>query len=242
MRFIFGIILIVAVAGSPGKSNAQTGTINVFAEESTYGNDFLNQPATQTGLVVKNGCGGGKLTGRRSYLVKSYGIYWGLSEECVRVVVNHRATDPSPTQTPTYLGVQVIGFYDSPQSTSIVLRRNGTFVRNGKNLPQYDDKAFASDIDHECGDTDSTGITLPTLSGNAPTTVCLNVLSCMLSNACASATGSGACYCGTAVGSACTVAGSPNGPCIAQEQDGLDSTDPVTINSRFTNIAYAISS
>jgi len=145
MRFAAGMVLIAALACSPSTSNAQSSTINLFDEQSTYGNDFLTQPATQVGVVVKNGCSAKKLTGRRSYVVKSYAIYWGLSEECVRVIVNHRATDASPTQTPTYLGVQVIGFYDNPQPTSIVLRRSGTFVRDGKVLPQYDDKTLLSD-------------------------------------------------------------------------------------------------
>jgi hypothetical protein len=144
MRFLLGAILVAtAICGGPNAGHSQTGTINLYAETSTYGNDFLNQPATQIGVVAKNGCGAGKLTGRRSYLMRSYTIYWGLSEECVRIVVNHRATDPSPI--PTYLGVQVIGLYDTPQSTSIILRRKGTFVRDGKTLPQYDDKALSSD-------------------------------------------------------------------------------------------------
>jgi hypothetical protein len=103
-----------------------------------------------------------------------------------------------------------------------------------------DDTLFASDIDHECGDTDATGITQPTLSGDTATTSCLNVLSCVLAGGnCSGLNGSGPCYCGTAVGTQCTVAGGPNGPCVNQEQDGLDSTDPTTVNSRFTNIAYA---
>jgi hypothetical protein len=102
-----------------------------------------------------------------------------------------------------------------------------------------DDTLFGSDIDHECGDTGSGGITQPTLSSDDPTTSCLNVVSCVLGGNCGTANGSGACYCGTAAGAQCTVAGAPNGPCLTQEQDGLDSTDPVTINSRFTNIAYA---
>jgi hypothetical protein len=152
MRFILGIILAAAALGG-GTASAQSGAINLFEEQSTYGNDFLNQPATQAGVVVKNGCGGAKLTGRRSYLVRNTAIYWGLSEECIRVIVNHRATDPSPTQTPTYLGVQVIGFYDNPQTTSIILRRNGTFVRDGKILPPYDDKIFAADeLSHDTWD------------------------------------------------------------------------------------------
>jgi len=62
----------------------------------------------------------------------------------VRVIINHRAIDASPI--PTYLGIQVIGFYDTPQTTSIILRRTGTFMRDGKALPQYDDKTFSSDV------------------------------------------------------------------------------------------------
>jgi hypothetical protein len=102
-----------------------------------------------------------------------------------------------------------------------------------------DDTLFPSDIDHECGDTGPGGINEPTLSGDPATTSCLNVLTCVLGGNCASAFGAGACYCGTATGTNCTTAGLPNGPCLAQEQDGLDATDPSVINTRYTNTVYA---
>jgi hypothetical protein len=102
-----------------------------------------------------------------------------------------------------------------------------------------DDTNFASDVDHECGDTDATGITQPTLSGHPATQVCLNVLSCVLGGNCATTLGSGTCYCGTAVASNCNTTGLPNGACVMQEQDGTDTTTPATVNSRFTAIAYA---
>lgn len=102
-----------------------------------------------------------------------------------------------------------------------------------------DDKVFSSDVDHECADTGPGGITNPTLSGDAASTSCLALVSCVLGGNCSSANGSGTCYCGTAVGSACTVAGGPNGTCLAQEQDGTNSTSPPTVNQRFTDISYA---
>jgi hypothetical protein len=107
-----------------------------------------------------------------------------------------------------------------------------------------DDSAFAGDVNHECGDTGSLGITQPTLNGDSATTACLNVVSCILGHAtptssCTGTNGSGTCYCGTAVGTACTMAGMPNGPCLTQEEDGLDTTDPTAANSRFTNTIYA---
>jgi hypothetical protein len=140
MRFILGIILAAIIATSPNTTRAQSSATNLFDEQTTYGNDFLKQPSTQAGVIIKNGCSGENLTGRRSYLVRSGAIYWGLNAECIRVIVNHRATDASPI--PTYLGVQIVGFYDDVQSSSITLRRNGTFVRDGKVLPQYDDKTL----------------------------------------------------------------------------------------------------
>jgi hypothetical protein len=102
-----------------------------------------------------------------------------------------------------------------------------------------DDTDFAVDVNHECGDTGPGGISQPTLSGDSPTASCLAVVSCVLGGNCASATGDGVCYCGTATGVSCTVAGGPNGVCLAQEQDALDSTNPVTINANFVNTATA---
>ena len=114
---------------------------------------FRKQPAAQVGLVVRNGCTIDRnLAGRVSYLVKTGVIYWGLDAECIRVVVNHRASED--TSKPTYLGVQVIGFYDERPSTSIILRRNGVFTRDGKALPAYDDRLFSTDqIDHDSWDS-----------------------------------------------------------------------------------------
>jgi hypothetical protein len=103
-----------------------------------------------------------------------------------------------------------------------------------------DDSVFNSDVNHECGDTSASGITMPTLHGDSATTACLNVVSCILAHStCTDSNGAGTCYCGTAVGSQCTMAGLPNGPCLTEEEDGLDTTDPVTANTRFTNTAYA---
>ncbi|EHR04245.1 hypothetical protein [Bradyrhizobium sp. WSM471] len=160
MRFLLRAFLIVAAVCVSDAVHAQYGAAFVFNEQSTYGSEFLRQPAAQSGLIVKSGCGTTSLTGRRSYLVKSGAIYWGLADECVRVIVNHRATD-TDTAVPTYLGVQVIGFYDDPQSSSIVLRRKGAFVRDGKILPPYDDKSLSSDeLDHDTWDSLHTDGTL----------------------------------------------------------------------------------
>jgi hypothetical protein len=102
-----------------------------------------------------------------------------------------------------------------------------------------DDSLMASDVDHECGDTGGNGITQPTLSGHPATASCLAVVSCILGGNCAGDLGSGTCYCGTAVGANCNVAGNPNGACLMQEEDGTDSNSPPTVNNRFTNTAYA---
>jgi hypothetical protein len=113
-------------------------------------------------------------------------------------------------------------------------------LRNGC----LDDTRY-SDSNHECGDvTGSMGINQPTLSGDDPTASCLALVTCVFANSCLDPTaggsgGSGNCYCGTASGQQCTVPGAPNGPCLTQEQDGLDSTDPPTVNSRLVNPNYA---
>jgi hypothetical protein len=142
MRLMISIIF--ASACVLNAAHAQSGAVYVFEEQSTDGKGFLQQPATQAGLVVKNACTSGSVVRGRTYLVKSSRIYWGLNTECVRVIINHRAIDASAI--PSYLGVQVIGFYDKPQTNSITLRRTGTFARDGKDLPQYADKTFSSDV------------------------------------------------------------------------------------------------
>jgi hypothetical protein len=102
-----------------------------------------------------------------------------------------------------------------------------------------DDTIFSSDVDHECGDVGPLGISQPTLSGDSATASCLNVLACVLGCHCSGSLGSGTCFCGTAVGSSCNIAGDANGPCLALEEDGTDTTNPVTLNRRFTDTTYA---
>jgi hypothetical protein len=101
------------------------------------------------------------------------------------------------------------------------------------------DTDFSTDINHECGDTGPNGINQPTLGGGDPTASCLALTTCIFGGNCATSLGSGNCYCGTATGTNCTVPGNPNGTCLTQEQDGLNTTDPPTANNRFTNIAFA---
>ena len=141
---IRGVTLCILTLLLADAAQAQIGAVKLASEESTYGDHFLEQPAAQAGLIVRNGCVNSQsLAGRTSYLVRTGVIYWNVNTECVRLVVNHRATEAHPN--PTYLGVQVIGFYDDPPPSSVILRRTGTFVRDGKPLPDYDDRAFSSD-------------------------------------------------------------------------------------------------
>jgi hypothetical protein len=160
MRAIFAVILAALVSVVVHPAQAQSGAIKIWSEEATYGNHFFEQPATQIGVVVKNGCTiQQNLAGRYAYLVKTGVIYWGLGAECIRVVVNHRATDDE--QRPTYLGVQVIGFYDDRPAISVILRRKGVFTRDGKALPDYDDRMFPADeLDHDSWDSLHTNGTL----------------------------------------------------------------------------------
>jgi hypothetical protein len=118
---------------------AQTSAVYYSSEDSTYAESFYEQRAGTVG-ILSGVCGTrNSLTGRRPYLVKNGQIYWGLKADCVRVIVNHQSTaagDPSPT----YLGVQIIGYYDTPQATAVILRRVGKFKRAGSTLPEFPDQ------------------------------------------------------------------------------------------------------
>jgi hypothetical protein len=117
------------------------------------------------------------------------------------------------------------------------------FVKKGNgcyaclvNAGCLDDSLFTSDVGHECADVPTTA---PTLNSDAPNTACLNTITCILGGACANASGAGGCFCGTATGASCLTNGAPNGPCLSQEEDGLDTTDATQANKSFGNTALA---
>jgi hypothetical protein len=122
---------------------AQGSAIYISQEEQTYADGFYGHPAGTVGLVTVRACSKhNSLTGHYVYLVKSGQIYWGTAADCVRVVVNHQNTS-SDQPKPTYLGVQIIGLYDAPQPTSVILRRVGKFTDGQKPLPDFDDVELA---------------------------------------------------------------------------------------------------
>jgi hypothetical protein len=91
------------------------------------------------------------------------------------------------------------------------------------------------DTGHECSDV--TGNTL--VPGETRTQACLDVLSCTLAHSSAQpvlAFG----YCGPqpTTTSCQTATPGQTGPCLLQEQTGLESTDPTTILARYTNTAF----
>jgi hypothetical protein len=89
-----------------------------------------------------------------------------------------------------------------------------------------DDDIF-SDTCRECGDlagpngTACSKLAPPALDGEPPVQACLDALACILSTHCGSADPPEPCFCGTATGAACLVAGAANGACLQQEIDGL---------------------
>jgi hypothetical protein len=93
-----------------------------------------------------------------------------------------------------------------------------------------DDALFASDVNHECGDLPASA---QTATGDAPAIACLNTIACILGASCADATGASPCYCGTAAGAQCLVPGAANGPCMAEETDGLATSDPKQVDATF---------
>lgn len=164
LRHLIALLVITAAVISPKKAAAQTGSIMLTDEQSAYGASFLQQPAGQAGVILSNGCGSTSLTGRRAYLVRESVVYWGVRSDCIRVIVNHRSTVADEQIVPTYLGVQVVGFYVDPPRTSIVLRRAGAFVRNGKTLPPWDDQQFSpAELDGETWDNLSGGTSVEAL-------------------------------------------------------------------------------
>lgn len=130
---------------SAGHASAQSAT-HYSDEESTFGaNGFLQQPSGTIGVTK---CGTpALLTATRTYLLKDYNAYWGFVSECLRVVINHRSNrSPSdPPEIPSYLGVQIIAFYDQTPDNAVVLKRVGNFSPNG--APPYAsfaDRSFVS--------------------------------------------------------------------------------------------------
>jgi hypothetical protein len=67
--------------------------------------------------------------------------------------------------------------------------------------------------------------------------LCYSTLSCVLSSDCAK-TDLQFCYCGSATGTSCYDSGAANGPCLSQEQNGLETTDPVTLVNRLTDPTF----
>lgn len=81
-----------------------------------------------------------------------------------------------------------------------------------------DDAFFTLDTGHECADVTGSA----TLNGITGTAACLATLQCIVTQACDTADPPSQCFCGTAAGTACLTAGAANGPCLAQEVNGLD--------------------
>jgi hypothetical protein len=92
------------------------------------------------------------------------------------------------------------------------------------------------DTGHECSDvTGSVG----DAGAETRTQACLDVISCTLAHNSAQPTLSFG-YCGTqpTTTSCSTATPGQTGPCLLQEQTGLESTDPTTVLGRYTNISF----
>jgi hypothetical protein len=91
------------------------------------------------------------------------------------------------------------------------------------------------DTGHECADV--TGDTL--VAGKTRAQACLDVISCTLAHASAEPTLAFG-YCGTQPTSVSCQTATPGqtGPCLLEEQTGLESTDPNTVLGRYTNVSY----
>jgi hypothetical protein len=88
----------------------------------------------------------------------------------------------------------------------------GCLVNNGG----LDDTT--GDHGHECGDVTGSA----TLTGELGSQACLDTLSCIIAQQCATSDPVAECLCGTAAGTACLDPGAANGPCLQNEINGLD--------------------
>ena len=91
-----------------------------------------------------------------------------------------------------------------------------------------------SSYSHTCAYiTGTTAATAP-LPNVSQTSVCLSTLSCLVtSSTCWTANGDApSCYCGDS-GTQCTTPGKADGVCLAQEQNGMETTDPNAINQNW---------
>jgi hypothetical protein len=100
-------------------------------------------------------------------------------------------------------------------------------------------------IDDDVGDVGQECEDVSTSSANGPTG-CTAVVNCTIGNSpslsgtnCATSNPDSACYCGSAVGTACNTPGNANGPCEASEAAGLGfaTSDPTDIILNYTNTA-----
>jgi hypothetical protein len=108
------------------------------------------------------------------------------------------------------------------------------------------DDLVPTDKGNECGDVPSTA---KTLTGETGVQACLDTLTCMIAQACDTASPPSFCFCGAGgAGTACLTAGAANGPCLQNEIDGLDigtgtvlgslvEGDPTATQKAYTNKA-----
>jgi hypothetical protein len=145
-------LLLAATLFSEG-AHAQTQAIEIAREAQSWGTDFLSQPPGTVGLIARNGCEKStleplepvQLRGKRIYLVKNGAVYFGLTADCLLIIVNHRTVDESVESSPSYLGIQVIGFYENNQDRSMIMRRKGAFTRDGVSLTPLPGKPVYSE-------------------------------------------------------------------------------------------------
>jgi hypothetical protein len=90
------------------------------------------------------------------------------------------------------------------------------------------------DRGQECGDVSADA---PTLHAENGPQVCLDTLACIIASKCAKNGALIGCYCGTTPPSTCVTLGPAKGPCVSQETDGLDTTNPGSVNKTYSNVS-----
>lgn len=126
------------LSANPTLHAQETMAMHYASASSEFGRRFLDLPAGAIGLVSTNGCAAEpSLAGSRVYLMENP-IYWGVTDTCIRIVLNHRG--PAAMNLPSYVGVQIVGFYADEQDSTVVLKREGTFIRSGRILRLMEDQ------------------------------------------------------------------------------------------------------
>jgi hypothetical protein len=129
-------LLLFGINEAPAQDSS---VMPLTSEVPVSGPLFLSrtQPGAM-GVVAPQGCSAKpSLNGKTVHLVREQ-VYWHFPDQCIRIVLNHRGL--AARNTPTFVGVRVVGYFKAAQENTVILRRAGRFNRSdGTKLPEMRD-------------------------------------------------------------------------------------------------------